>query len=122
MLAGVSDHKNPVVWIELLQKRPHLPRAGEAGFVEHVKVAGIRFGAILSTGKEALERGGVDSGLAELARCLGGRGEALDRVAALFRALANGIECRCLTGSGEPLQAVDTVGGVENFLNYCLLR
>ena len=42
---------------------------------------GIRARVILATCEEALERGRVDSGLAELPGSLRGRSEALDRIA-----------------------------------------
>jgi hypothetical protein len=103
----------------LLEKRPHLFCAGKTGLVQHVEMPVRWVGArmILTTGEEALEGRGVDSGLAELPCCLGGRGESFDDIAAGFRTFADGLESRGLAGAGQSLQAVDAVGGVENFLD-----
>ena len=96
MLPRVANHENPIVGIELVQEGPHLPRAGKARFIEHVKMFGLGIGGCgcrpAATRKEALERRRVDSGLAELPRSLRGRSEALDRIAALFGALADARE------------------------------
>ncbi len=43
MLAGVTDHQHPVIGFELVQKISHLLRAGETGFVQHVKMASLGF-------------------------------------------------------------------------------
>ena len=80
-------------------------------------MAGVGARVILTTGKEALKGRGVDSGLAKLPCCLGGRGKSFDDIAAGFRTFADGLEGRGLAGAGQSLQAVDAVGRVENFLD-----
>ena len=119
MLPGVSNDRTRSSGLSLSKKRAHLPGTGKAGFIEHVKMLASRVGArvIFPTRKEALERSGVDSGLAKLPGGLGGRGESFDRCSRLFCALADGVKGRCLSGACESLQAVDAVGGVENFFD-----
>ena len=119
MLPGVSDDENPVVWIELAQKRPHLFCAGETGLVQHVQMPIRWIGArmILTTREETLESSGVDSGLAELPCRLRGWSESFDDIAAGLRAFADRLESRGLAAAGQTLKAVNAVGRVENFLN-----
>jgi hypothetical protein len=67
---------------------------------------------IHATRKEALERGRVDPGLAELPGSFRCKSEALDRITALYCALADDFQRRSFPGSREPLQAVNAVAGV----------
>ena len=55
VLAGVTDDEYAVVWVELVEKSPHLLGAGKARLVEHVEMPVGRVGArvVLASGKES---------------------------------------------------------------------
>src|SRR5580700_3363402 len=59
----------------------------------------------------------MDSGVAKLPRGTGGRGKALDPEPLRFRSAADNRERRGLTGSGETLDALNTVPRTQDILN-----
>ncbi len=120
MLAGVSNDQNAVLGLDLFKEGPHLPRAGKARLVEHVEMSAGRLGVLLA-GKEALQGGRFNAGLAELACGLGSRREALDLVAALLGTLADRLKRGRLSGSGKSLESVYAVGGGKYLADCGLL-
>ena len=116
MLAGVSDEENAVLRPDLLHESLHLAGAGQAGFIDHVKVSsvGIALHLVLAAAcKKALQRLCGDASVAELGCGAAGWGKALDRVTVALCALPNCLKSRCLAGSGESLQAVYAVAVVS---------
>jgi hypothetical protein len=88
VLARVANEQHLVVRPDATQKFPHLFGAGEARFIDHVQMPprGVLRNLLLAAaGEETLQRLCGDACLAELLRSARSRGEALDRVAVLFR-------------------------------------
>ena len=125
MLADIADDEYSILRSDLFKEVAHLPGAGQTRLVEHVEMpaAGATVGLIPSpAGEESLQRRGMDTRLAKLARRPRSRSKTLYGEAGAFRALADhGESCR-FTGTGQPLQAVDPVGRGENFLDDPALR
>jgi hypothetical protein len=124
VLPGVSNEQNSVLRPNLFEKRLHLPGAGEAGFVEHIKVPGIRVSGVAlhaSAREKTLQGVGWNASIAELAGGSTCGSEALNGVSVRFCALADGLKSRRLAGSSKPLHAVDTIGRVEDLLDNSAL-
>src|ERR1700691_4868657 len=68
-------------------------------------------------GKESLQSSGMDSGVAKLPRCAGGWRKTLDLEPLRFRGAADNRKRRCLTGSSEPLDTLNSVWRTQDILN-----
>src|ERR1700735_1529203 len=73
-------------------------------------------------GEESLQRSGMDSGVAKLPRGAGGWRKALDLEPLRFRSAADNRKSCGLTGSGESLDALNTVRRTQDILNDAPLR
>ena len=92
VLPCVADKKHPVLWTDLFEEGLHLAGAGETGLVEHVEVPRVRVSRVpfdASAREETLQGVGGNASIAELAGGATRRGEALDSIAVLLRALAD---------------------------------
>src|SRR5580692_2951934 len=125
MLADIADDQHSILRSDLFEEVAHLPSAGQTRLVKHVEMAAAGATVRLipsAAGEESLQRRGMDTRLAELARCSRSRGKTLDHEAGAFRAFADhGEGCR-FTRTGEPLQPVDPVGRGKNLLDDLALR
>ena len=124
MLPGVANKQNPVLRPNLFEKRLHLPGAGETGFVEHIKVPGVRVSraALHASPREKTLQGvGLNAGIAELAGGATCGSEALDGVSVPLRALADGLKGRGLAAARQPLQPMYPVLGGKHLLDGFLL-
>ena len=72
--------------------------------------------------KEALQRIGIDAGIAKLMRGAGGRSEAFDNHPALLGGLAHGFERSGLAHAGASLQALHSVARGQNLFRRRALR
>jgi len=80
MLASVSDEKNSILRPDLLHESLHLAGAGQAGFIDHVKVSPVWVAlhlVIASAREKALQRLCGDASVAKLGSGAAGRGEAV---------------------------------------------
>ena len=55
MLSCVSDKQHTVLRANLFEEVPHLFRAGEAGFIDHIQVSAVGVVSLVATGKKALQ-------------------------------------------------------------------
>src|SRR5271154_343596 len=81
-----------------------------------------RVGSMLAARKKALQRIGGDACIAELPSGAGGRGEALDDIAVLLRALPNTFQRGRFSGPGDSLQSLYPVVGREHLFDGVPLR
>src|ERR1035441_4181933 len=120
MLARIADKEHSILRPDLLHKRLHLARAGETGFIHHIKVAAAWIASELvlaAACKKALQSTSDEASVAQLSGGAVGWGEALDRVTAALCALTNRVQGGGLAGPGESLQTVDTVAAGQHFLD-----
>ena len=97
MLAGIADEQHLVLRADLVEEIPHLLRRCQRGFIDHIEMLARRVIVVaMAAGKKALQGVGGNARVAELAGGAGGRGEALDRIAALLRSLADACQGRSL--------------------------
>jgi hypothetical protein len=118
VLASVANQEHAVI---RAKQFTHLVGAGEAGFIDEVEVPLLQSGRIRRAGKKPWQGSRLDAGFIQLAGGAGGRGEALDLVAALFGGVTDNGTCGCLSCAGESLNALDAVGRTQNIFDHGLL-
>jgi hypothetical protein len=97
VLPGVANKQNPILRANLFEKRLHLPGAGEAGFVKHIKVPGVgvaRATLHASPRQKTLQGVGLNAGIPELAGSSTRRSEAFDDISISLCAVTDGLKGR----------------------------
>ena len=93
MLPDVANEQNLVLGTNLAEEISHLLCRCERGFIDHIEMLSRRVIALpIATRKETLQRIGFNARIAELAGGAGGRGETLDRITVLLRALTDAFK------------------------------
>ena len=122
MLADIADQKHTVIGTKPRKELAHLVGAGKARFIDKVEVLLLlRRSGFARAGEEALQGSGLESCLIQLARGAGGRGEAFDLIALLFRGAADDCERGRFARAGEALDSLNAVRRAENIFDHALL-